>query len=178
MPHETEPAAAHKNDALPASDPCHSAGAHDFSLVLDRTLDATPEKIWKAWMTPELLMQWFCPRPWRTIEAVIEPEVGGRFYTVMQGPDGMKMPNEGVFLEAVPNRRWTTTDAFVKGWLPAGAPFMAATVELTPLADGKTRYVATARHWSEASMKQHEQMGFHEGWGAAADQLADLLKTL
>ena len=166
------------SDVAAAADPCHTAQPHAFNLVLDRVFDASPEKIWKAWMTPELLMQWFCPLPWRTVEAVIEPEVGGRFYTVMQGPDGERMPGDGVFLEAVPNVRWTTTDAFVKGWLPAGMPFMAATIELTPLGDGRTRYLATARHWSEAAMKQHEQMGFHDGWGAAADQLAELLKTL
>ena len=166
------------SDAAAAADPCHSSGAHGFELVLDRTFDATPEKIWKAWMTPEILMQWFCPLPWRTIEAVIEPEVGGRFYTVMQGPDGVPMRGDGVFLAVEPNRRWVTTDAVVKGWLPAGLPFMAAEVVLTPLPDGRTRYVATARHWSEATMKQHEQMGFHDGWGTAANQLADLLKTL
>lgn len=169
---------AHETDAAADANPCHSEGAHGFQLVLDRTFDASPDKIWKAWMTPELLMQWFCPRPWQVVEAVIEPEVGGRFYTVMQGPQGERMPGDGVFLAAEPNRRWVTTDAFVKGWLPAGAPFMAAEVVLTPREDGRTRYLATARHWSEASMKQHEAMGFHEGWGAAADQLAELLKTL
>jgi uncharacterized protein YndB with AHSA1/START domain len=30
------------------------------------------------------------------------------------------------------------------------------------------------RHWTEATMKQHEEMGFVEGWGACADQLVAL----
>lgn len=174
MAHETEV----PTDVAAAADPCHSAGPHNFSLVLEREFDAPPEKIWKAWMTPEILMQWFCPLPWKTIEAVIEPEAGGRFYTVMQGPEGDPMRGDGVFLLVEPNRRWITTDAFVKGWLPSGMPFMAAEVVLTPLPGGRTRYVATARHWSSETMKQHEAMGFHEGWGAAADQLAEVLKTL
>ena len=95
----------------------------------------------------------------------------------MHGPDGERFPNSGVFLEVVPNRRWITTDALTPDWQPAGQPFMVATVELTPRADGKTEYVATARHWNAETMKQHEAMGFHEGWGHCADQLAELLKT-
>lgn len=159
-------------------DPCVATGAHEHALVLDRVLNGTPEKIWKAFMTPEILAQWFCPKPWSITDAVIEPEVGGRFAFTMHGPDGELMPNDGVFLHVEAGRRWITTDAFVKGWLPAGLPFMATEIELIPLPDGKTRYVATARHWSEETMKQHESMGFHEGWGTVADQLNDLLPSL
>ena len=145
MAHETELASADP------ADPCVATGAHSHSLVLERVIDASAERIRKAWMTPEILAQWFCPRPWSIIDVVIEPEVGGRFAFTMHGPNGEVMPNDGVFLAVEPTR-WITTDAFVKGWLPAGLPFMAAEVALTPLPDGKTRYVATARHWSEATM--------------------------
>ena len=37
---------------------------------------------------------------------------------------------------------------------------------------GKTRYTARVRHWTTADRDQHEQMGFHQGWGQVADQLA------
>jgi uncharacterized protein YndB with AHSA1/START domain len=30
------------------------------------------------------------------------------------------------------------------------------------------------RHWNEETLKQHERMGFHEGWGIVAGQLAEL----
>lgn len=161
-----------------AADPCVATGAHGHELVLDRILDGTPDQIWTAWMTPEILVTWFCPAPWTVSEAIIEPEVGGRFACTMHGPEGEVMPNDGVFLLVEPMRRWITTDAFVKGWLPAGQPFMSAEVALTPLGNGRTRYVATARHWSEAAMKQHEAMGFHAGWGIVADQLNARLQSL
>ena len=38
-------------------------------------------------------------------------------------------------------------------------------------------HVRRALHWNEETMKEHEAMGFHEGWGQCADQLAELLKT-
>ncbi len=165
--------------AQDTDNPCHTPGvAHGHELVLRRVFDAAPDQIWKAWMEPALLQQWFCPKPWYVTDAVIEPRPGGRFNCVMHGPNGEVMPNSGVFLYVEPGRRWITTDAFTPDWRPAGAPFMVGEVELIPLADGKTEYVATARHWNEATMKQHEAMGFHEGWGAAADQLAELLKEM
>lgn len=158
--------------------PCETDGAaHEFNLVLRRTIAAAPERIWEAWSTPELLQQWFAPKPWRISDVVIDPRPGGVFNFIMHGPDGERFPSHGIFLEVEPGRRWTTTDALTPDWKPAGQPFMVATVELTPGEDGRTEYVATARHWSAETMKQHEAMGFHEGWGQCADQLAELLQA-
>ncbi len=44
--------------------------------------------------------------------------------------------------------------------------------------DGKTRYTARARHWTPADKQAHEAMGFHQGWGICADQLARLAGSL
>ncbi len=44
--------------------------------------------------------------------------------------------------------------------------------------DGKTRYTARVRHWTEADREEHEKMGFHQGWSQCADQLAALLARL
>lgn len=155
-----------------------TAPAPAHSLVLERILDAPPEKVWQAWSTPEILARWWAPRPWSTPVCEMEMRAGGKFRTVMKGPDGQEFDNTGVFLEVVENRRIVTTDAFRPGWLPSG-PFMVAVVTLEPVEDGrKTRYTATAMHWTAEARAQHEQMGFHEGWGQVADQLNDLLKTL
>jgi uncharacterized protein YndB with AHSA1/START domain len=161
------------------NNPCDTDGAaHTFDLVLERVIDASPEKIYRAYTDPAILSQWFAPKPWSISDAVIEPKVGGRFNFVMHGPEGERFPNSGVFLEVVPNRRLISTDAFTPDWKPAGQPFMVARIELEPTGEGKTKYTATASHWSEATMKQHEEMGFHEGWGQVADQLAEIVKTL
>lgn len=161
------------------NNPCDTDGvAHTFDLVLERVIDAPPEKVFKAYTDPAILSQWFAPKPWSITDAVVEPRAGGRFNFVMHGPDGERFPNAGIFLEVVENRRLISTDALTPDWKPAGAPFMVARIELEPTGDGKTKYTATASHWNAESMKQHEQMGFHEGWGQVADQLNELVKTL
>jgi uncharacterized protein YndB with AHSA1/START domain len=41
-----------------------------------------------------------------------------------------------------------------------------------------TRYRGIARHWDEAVMKQHQEMGFEQGWGIVADQLAEIAESM
>lgn len=140
--------------------------AHELSI--SRHIAAPPETVWTVWT--ERTAEWFCPQPWRAdiVEQNLVP--GGRSAIVMHGPDGERNALEGVFLEVVRNRKIVSTDAFSAGWQPQG-PFMVSITRFEP-EDGGTRYTATARHWTEAACKQHEDMGFVKGWGAVADQLA------
>lgn len=147
-------------------------------LILDRVMNAPRAALWRCWTEPKLLEQWFCPKPWYVTDAVLDLRPGGEFSSVMHGPDGEEFPNLGVFLEIVEGKKLVSTDAFAPGWRPQGRPFMASVVTFEDAGDGKTHYVASAMHWTEEAKKEHEAMGFHEGWNAAADQLEALAQTL
>ena len=151
---------------------------NDNELVMARIMDATPEQLFRVWTDPELTPQWFCPKPWRAETTKMDLRAGGASETTMYGPDGEVFPNRGVYLEVVPNRKIVFTDFFTEGWVPSADPIMTATVTFEPQADGKTLYVARAGHPTPEKKAQHEQMGFHEGWGIVADQLEALAKTL
>jgi uncharacterized protein YndB with AHSA1/START domain len=150
----------------------------DKELVLTRVLDASPEKIFRCWTTPELLVRWFAPKPWTTVAADIDLRPGGENRIVMRSPDGQEFPNTGVYLEVVPNRKIVFTDAFTSGWIPAGQPFFTAEITLEDAGDGRTSYTARARHWTAEAREQHEKMGFHQGWGVCADQLEEVARSL
>ncbi len=147
-------------------------------LVIVRLIDVPREKLFRAWTEPALLMQWFTPSPWKTIRAEMDVRAGGSSFIVMQGPDGQEVPNRGVYLDVVKNQRLVFTDAFVKAWEPSAKPFMVATVTFDDAGAGKTRYTARIQHWTIADREAHEQMGFHQGWGIATDQLAAVAATL
>ena len=150
---------------------------NDRELVLTRLVDVAPEKLYRCWTEPALLMQWFAPAPFTTPSAELDVRAGGANRITMRSPEGQDMPNEGVYLEVVPNEKLVFTDAFAAGWQPAGKPFMA--VELTFAHEGdKTRYTARVRHWTVEACEQHVAMGFHQGWGQCADQLMALAATL
>lgn len=159
----------------------------ELDLVLERTIDVHRELVWKAWTTPDLLMPWFCPLPWKTVACEIDLRAGGKFYTVMQSPEGQRFPNNGCYLEIIENEKLVWTSALEPGFRPVNMPesspghecaelLMTAALILEPHANG-TKYTAIAMHSNKASRKRHEDMGFHEGWGACADQLVAFIKN-
>lgn len=149
----------------------------DRELVLTRLIDAPREKLYRAWTDPTLLKQWFAPAPWTTPHAELDVRPGGTCTVVMRSPDGNDMPCPGVYLEVIPNVRLVFTDAYTSAWQPSQKPFMTVILTLED-EDGRTRYTARVRHWTVADREAHEKMGFHQGWGQCADQLAALAARL
>lgn len=70
------------------------------------------------------------------------------------------------------------TLAYTTAWQPSAKPFFTAIVEMEDAGKGRTKYTATARHWTAEACRQHEEMGFHEGWKQAALQLEELARGL
>lgn len=150
-----------------------------LDLRLERTIDSAPEFLWKGWTDAATLKQWFCPRPWKVVEASIDLKPGGKFLTVFESPEGQKYPNEGCYLEIIPNRKLVYTNTLKAGYLPS--TFNETEFPLTVILElmpegGKTKYRATVRHATEAARNQHDAMGFESGWSAALDQLLELRK--
>jgi uncharacterized protein YndB with AHSA1/START domain len=157
-----------------------------LDLSFERVVDMPKERIWKAWTQPELLMPWFCPLPWKTVDCEIDLRPGGIFRTIMRSPEGQQFPNTGCYLEVVENEKLVWTNALLPGFRPAPQPkaeestvsfFFTATIQLKTVSAG-TRYTATVRHSDEAGCKQHADMGFEQGWGIALDQLLAFTKSL
>ena len=148
----------------------------ELDLMLERVVDVRPELVWKAWTEPEHLKRWFTPRPWETVDCEIDLRPGGVFSTTMRSPEGEVMPADpGCYLEVVDHRKLVFTDALGPGYRPKVQGFMTATILLEPEGSG-TRYTAIAMHASPDGRKQHEEMGFLDGWGTALDQLVELTR--
>lgn len=158
--------------------PVQNSFPNERELVLERIFDAPRDKVYRAWTEPKLVKQWFAPLPWTISGVAMDVRPGGQSLIVMRDPEGKDYPNPGVFLDVVPNEKLVFTDAFTEAWQPSEKPFMTAIVTFEDVGDGKTRYTARARHWTTEDREAHEKMGFHEGWGQCADQLAELLKTI
>jgi uncharacterized protein YndB with AHSA1/START domain len=156
----------------PSSSP--AVTAHELSL--SRIIDAPPEAVYKACTEPQLLKQWFAPSPYTTPVAELDVRPGGTQRIIMQRPDGTDMPPAyGVYLDVVPNERLVYTDAYSAAWVPTEKPFMTVILTFDKHNENKTKYTARVLHWTAADLEQHEQMGFHTGWGQCADQLVALV---
>ncbi len=146
-----------------------------LELTLSRIINAPCEKVYRAWTDSELLKQWFAPAPYTTPVAKLDVRPGGANLIVMRGPDGVDMHNRGVYLEVIPNQRLVFTDAYTEAWQPSEHPFMTVILTFEDAGNSQTKYTVRVRHWTVADCQKHEQMGFHQGWGQCADQLAALV---
>jgi uncharacterized protein YndB with AHSA1/START domain len=158
-----------------------------LDLVLERTLNAPRDLVWKAWTNPEHLKQWFAPKPYEISELEMDLQPGGVFRIRMVGPDGFDTGhgNAGCVLEVVEGEKLVWTSALGPEYRPAEMAStgcesfpMTAVVTFVDAGDGKTLYRAVALHRNAADRNVHEKMGFNEGWGKCADQLEELAHRL
>lgn len=149
----------------------------DTDLSFTRTLAVPPSLVWECWTSEKHIPHFFVPKPHKVTACAIDLKVGGKFNTTFE-VDGNEMHNNGVWLELIENRKLVFTDTYTEGWKPSPDPFMTAILILKDTGDGGTEYTAIARHRSVEKARQHEQMGFYDGWGTVATQLEDYAKGL
>src|SRR5882672_1904501 len=101
-----------------------------LDLEIVRLVAAPREKVWKAWRDPDILKQWWCPKPWTTEVRAFDFRPGGDFYTFMRGPDDGESDNPGCFLEIVPQQKIVWTSMLTGGWRPA-SPWLGMTAIFT-----------------------------------------------
>ena len=161
--------------------------ADNLDLVLERTIDAPIDLVWKAYTTPEHLKQWFAPKPYEISEIEFDLRPGGIFRIRMVGPDGFDTGhgNAGCVLEVVDKQKLVWTSALGPGYRPAELASegcesfpMTAIITFADAGNGKTTYKAVSLHKTQADKEAHEKMGFHEGWGTVAGQLEEFAKSL
>ena len=142
----------------------------DTDLTFTRTLPAPRDLVWACWTDPKLLKQWFMPAPHRVEEAEVVARPGGPFRVVMN-VDGKIIDRPGVVLEAIPTRRLVWTDSYAPGWIMRPEAFVTAILSFSDAPGGQTQYDVLVRHLSAEVKRDHEKMGFFDGWGTVSDQL-------
>ncbi len=160
--------------------------AEEFDLVLERTLDAPRDLVWRAYTEPQHLKRWFAPRPYEITECELDLKPGGVFRIRMVGPDGFDTGHgvPGCVLEVDEGRTFSWTSALGPGYRPnesgGGCESfpMTAVITFADAGNGKTHYKAVALHKDATDKQTHEKMGFQEGWGTTASQLEEHARSL
>jgi uncharacterized protein YndB with AHSA1/START domain len=145
-------------------------------LSLSRIIKAPRATVWSAWTTPASLEKWWVPEPALCKVVKFQSHPGGAFETHISEDGGAFVPHvTGCILAADKDERFVFTDTLLGGWRPAEQPFMTALITFADHPQG-TDYRAHVMHKSKADRDNHEKMGFYDGWGTVADQLARLVE--
>lgn len=60
-----------------------------MKIAIEAQVPGTPEEVWRAWTTPEDIVQWNTASPdWHTTRATVDLRVGGTFSSRMEAKDG------------------------------------------------------------------------------------------
>lgn len=74
-------------------------------LLLERVIKAPKSVVWRAWMNPETLPQWWGPDGFSCRTTRIDLRAGGEWVFDMIGPDGTVFPNHHLYHEVRPEER-------------------------------------------------------------------------
>jgi uncharacterized protein YndB with AHSA1/START domain len=141
----------------------------ELDLVLSRVVDVPPERVWRAWTEPELLKQWFCPKPWMTTECEIDLRPGGKWHFVWRQTDGAEMEMHGEYREISPPERLVSTESWGGDW-----PETLNTILLTE-DDGRTTITVTVLYPSMGARDAALETGIKHGMNLSFDRLAAYL---
>lgn len=81
------------------------------AITIETTVNATPEKAWKIYNTPQDIIQWCSPDPsWHTPSAENDLRKGGTYMARMEARDGsFGFDFIAVYDEVVPNKHFQYT---------------------------------------------------------------------
>ena len=133
----------------------------DLSLTLKRTYDVPQERLFNAWLDPEMLRKFMMPGPGMTVpRASNDPVQGGNFEVVMQG-DGDELPHTGTYQKISPHEQIVFT------WEnPFNDDETLVTLTFAPVAGGTELTLQHDRFVDETSRNNHEG-----GWNNILDAL-------
>jgi len=150
-------------------------------ISFERTYDASPETIWRAWTIPEMIKQWWGPDNVTIPECEIDLRVGGKIYIVMEageamGPyKGTKWPMLGEFTVVEPNSKLSyTAKAWTEGQKDEAT--IDQTTELTLTKEnGKTKLQLRAAIYKVGPRAGMAIQGMQAGFTQQLDKLNDFL---
>jgi uncharacterized protein YndB with AHSA1/START domain len=85
-------------------------------ITLTKTITASRERVWEAWVNQDQVQQWWAPNGFTNPVCEVDARVGGELSIVMLAGDGMgsmsgmKAPMKGVFTEVVENEKLVFTN--------------------------------------------------------------------
>ncbi len=163
-----------KNQTVLTKDPANK------KIVVERVFDGPLAAVWNAWTTPEILAEWWAPKPWKAHTKTMDFRAGGHWLYYMEGPDGTRHYCRADYQLISPQERYTGLDAFCdeNGIIHPEQPRMQWDVKFTEKDVNTTQVHIEITFATAEDLQKIVEMGFEEGFTMAHGNLDDYLAKL
>jgi uncharacterized protein YndB with AHSA1/START domain len=146
-----------------------------LTLMVRRTIRASPERLFAAWTEPEQLLRWWGPPQVECAVAEVDLRVGGHYRLANKFPDGSIWWIGGTFETVIPPHlliySWQLSPReIVAGGAAPAQRSERVTVRFEPRGDSTDVTIIHEHIADEAARFSHEQ-----GWHGCLDGLTELL---
>lgn len=147
------------------------------TVHVQREFSAGVDLVWEAWTNPEILDQWWAPKPYQSVTKHMEFKVGGwRFYAMMSPENELVAWCLQDYTTIDPKTRFTYFNAFADENENPDLPGSDWEVTFSEN-NGTTIVNVTIYNESRERMEEMIKMGFREGFTLGLEQLEELVKN-
>jgi len=143
-------------------------------LHMSRIIDARPGRVFRAWIDPREVAQWWGPHGFTNPVCELDARPGGRIRIDMTAPEGTVYPMKGLFHEITPNERIVVTTSALDD--EEGNPGLEV-VNIVTFDDngGMTKLTLKAAVVKSSPEAEGALEGMEEGWSQSLSRLARYL---
>ena len=149
------------------------------TVFVNREFAAGLPLVWDAFTVPEILDQWWAPKPWTSRTKAMDFAVGGRRFYAMVSPEGQEHWSIQKFTSIGTATNFKFLSAFADANENIDVKLPGSEWDLTfSEQDGTTTVSITIKHKTLANLEQMIQMGFKGGFTMTLNYLETLLNNL
>ncbi|MBD1434837.1 SRPBCC domain-containing protein [Sphingobacterium sp. DN00404] len=149
------------------------------TIHIKREFNANLELIWQAWTNPEILDQWWGPKPWKAETKTMDFREGGYWLYAMVSPEGDKHWSKSSYVSIEKEKSFSSKDGFCdeNGTINPAFPQNLWENNFIPK-ENNVLVDILLTYDTLADLEKNIEMGFEEGMTIDFQQLDELLLTL
>lgn len=156
-----------------------SVDKENKTITVKREFAASRALVWAAYTQPEILDQWWAPKPWRARTKTMDFREGGSWLYAMLGPEGEEHWGLAEYIAIDTEKKLVGLDAFADAEGNVNEELPRSKWEMTFSDQGALTLVEFRITYADlAQLETTIQMGFREGLAIAMEGLDELLPSL
>lgn len=146
------------------------------TVLVTKEFDASLSRVWDAFTQPEILDQWWAPKPYLSKTKYMNFSVGGQRFYAMVSPEGNELWQIQKYTSITPKTNFKYFSAFADKDENLSLPGSHWDFSFSEQ-NGITKVSITIKNDSLERMEKMIEMGFKQGFTTTLNNLQDLLTS-